>query len=272
MKTIDNKFTGSIPDIYDEFLVPLIFESYADDLANRTKSLAPKHLLETAAGSGVVTRAVAKLLPIDTEFTVTDLNAPMLERAKRRQSDDKRINWQNADALTLPFNDQSFDIVLCQFGVMFFPDRIRAFRETLRVLKPHGHFIFNVWDKIEENEFTDCVTRAAGEVFPNDPPMFLARTPHGHSDMSAIEQELREACFDTIEVEPIDMTCRAPTPRHPAIAYVQGTPLRNEIEARDANKLDDVTRKAESQIRARWGKGEVQSKIRAFVVTTFLSS
>jgi len=179
MSENDKAFTGSIPEFYDTYLVPLIFEDFAADMARRVASLAPDDLLEIAAGSGVVTRAVAAQLGENARYVVSDLNQPMLDHAKSVQGPDDRIIWQQADALDLPFENGQFDVVICQFGVMFFPDRIAAYREMRRVLKPNGVVIFTVWDQIENNEFADVVTIAAAEIFPDDPPRFLARTPHG---------------------------------------------------------------------------------------------
>lgn len=177
MATSDKEFTGSIPEFYDTYLVPLIFDAYARDLAARVASLAPKSVLETAAGSGVVPRELAQRLGPDARYVVTDLNQPMLDHAASKQGADDRLEWQQADALELPFDDDEFDAVLCQFGVMFYPDRVRGYGEARRVLKPGGRYIFNIWDHIGVNEFADSVTRSAASVFPDDPPRFLARTP-----------------------------------------------------------------------------------------------
>ena len=267
MTEIDKVFTGSIPELYDTYLVPLIFEAYAKDLADRIAALAPKTVLETAAGSGVVTRALAPRLAPDARYTVTDLNQPMLDHAATKQGPESRITWRQADALDLPFDDASFDAVLCQFGVMFFPDKVAGYAEARRVLKPGGCFIFNVWDRIAANEFADVVTEAAAEVFPDDPPRFLARTPHGYHDVDMIRDEVTKAGFSKVAIDTLEQTSGAPSPRHPAVAYCQGTPLRNEIEARDAKLLDLVTERATEAIAARFGKGPVAGKIRGHVVT-----
>jgi ubiquinone/menaquinone biosynthesis C-methylase UbiE len=264
---VDKSFAGSIPELYDDYLVPLIFETFASDLATRVASLSPDAVLETAAGSGVVTRAVAPHLGDAARYVVTDLNQPMLDVAAERQGQDERITWQQANALELPFDDGSFDAVLCQFGVMFFPDRVAGYREARRVLKDRGRFLFNVWDRIEENEFADVVTRAAAEIFPDNPPRFLARTPHGYNDIGSIRQEMKAAGFSDMSIETIAATSVAPSPRHPAVAYCQGTPLRNEIEERDASLLQVVTDKATKAIAERYGTGSVCAKIQGHVVT-----
>jgi SAM-dependent methyltransferase len=266
MPDSDKVFAGSIPEIYDGYLVPLIFEAFAQDLAARVAALAPRSVLETAAGTGVVTRALAAKLGPDAKYVVTDFNQPMLDHAAGRQGLDNRITWQRADALDLRFDDASFDAVCCQFGVMFFPNRIAGYREARRVLRPGGSFLFNVWDRIEENAFAKVVTDAAAAVFPDDPPRFLARIPHGYHDISLIRDELGKAGFSRIAISTLAETSRAPSPRHPAIAYCQGTPLRNEIEARDASLLDFVTDRATAAIASRHGHGPVAGKIQGHVV------
>jgi ubiquinone/menaquinone biosynthesis C-methylase UbiE len=265
--TTDKVFAGSIPEIYERFLVPLIFEPYAIDMAGRVADAKPHHVLETAAGTGVLTRALAARLAPDVRLVATDLNQPMLDQARAKQSEDGRITWRQADALALPFEDQAFDAVACQFGVMFFPDKDKGYREVHRVLKPGGHFRFNVWDKIAENDFADVVTEALSEVFPQDPPRFLARTPHGYHDTGLIRQQLKAAGFADISVDALDHRSRAPSPRHPAVAYCQGTPLRNEIEARDKGRLQEATDKASDGLARRFGHGPVDGRIRAFVFT-----
>lgn len=267
MSEADKVFSGSIPDVYDEYLVPLIFEDFAEDLSRRVAATDPSTVLETAAGSGVVTRALAPRLATGTRYCVTDLNQPMLDRAQRMQGEDARIEWQVADAMSLPYEDCVFDVVCCQFGVMFFPDRVAGYREAMRVLKPGGCFLFNVWDRIEENEFADVVTRAAGEVFPDDPPVFLARTPHGYHDAVRIEADVRSAGFRDAKIETIVQMSSAPTARHPAIAYCQGTPLRSEIEVRNPSQLDDVTDRAALAIEALYGAGPVTAKTQGHVLT-----
>jgi ubiquinone/menaquinone biosynthesis C-methylase UbiE len=262
----DKVFAGSIPEIYDRYLVPLIFEAFATDLAARVAALSPGAVLETAAGSGVVTRALATRLGPDARYVVTDLNQPMLDHAAGRQRPDHRITWRRADALDLPFEDASFDAVCCQFGAMFFPDRIAGYREARRVLRPGGSFLFSVWDRIEENEFAQVVTDAAATVFPNDPPRFLARIPHGYHDVGLIRDEVTKAGFSRISLSTLEETSRAPSPRHPAVAYCQGTPLRSEIEARDANLLDLVTGRATEAIASRHGNGPVAGRIQGHVI------
>jgi ubiquinone/menaquinone biosynthesis C-methylase UbiE len=264
MSEADKVFAGSIPENYDRHMVPLIFESYARDIAQRVAALAPKAVLETAAGSGVVTRALAPVLSPDARYVVTDLNQPMLDYAKAKQAADNRIRWQKADAQALPFEDATFDVVCCQFGVMFLPDRPSGYREAKRVLKSGGCFLFNVWDRIEENVFADDVTNALADFFPNDPPRFMARTPHGYHDTTLIRGDLAKAGFSDVAIETRQAQSRAASPRDVAWAYCQGTPLRNEIEAR--GNLEAATDHAAAAIARRHGNGEVAAKIQAHVI------
>ncbi|MBU6458330.1 MAG: methyltransferase domain-containing protein [Bradyrhizobium sp.] len=266
MLEADKAFAGSIPENYDRHMVPLIFEAYAADFAQRAASLSPNAVLEIAAGSGVVTRALAPRLSQSASYVVTDLNQPMIDYAASRQPPDQRITWRQADALALPFEDSAFDLVCCQFGAMFFPDRASGYREARRVLKPGGHFLFSVWDRIEENIFADDVTNALARIFPDDPPRFLARTPHGYHDTALIRRDLEAAGFSHIAIETRAEQSRAPSPRVPAVAYCQGTLLRNEIEAREAGKLEYATDYAAAAIADRHGRGEVAAKIQAHVI------
>jgi ubiquinone/menaquinone biosynthesis C-methylase UbiE len=267
MAAIDKVFAGSIPEIYEQFLVPLIFESYARNLAERLAETKPQDVLETAAGTGVLTQAIASRIPVHARIVATDLNQPMLDHARTRLPHDGRVEWRQADALALPFADQTFDAVACQFGVMFFPDKLQGYKEARRVLRPGGHFFFNVWDRISENEFADVVTEALATLFPHDPPRFMARTPHGYHDAERIRQELNAAGFSNISLDAVDGKSKASSPRDPAIAYCQGTPLRNEIEVRDASRLEEATQKATEALAQRFGTGAIEGRIRAFVIT-----
>jgi len=265
MTKVDTVFSGSIPAIYDNYLGPLIFEPYARDLANRLSAFNPERVLETAAGTGIVTRALLRSLSGGAGIVATDLNQPMLDHAAKQLSS-SRVSWQQADAQALPFPDATFDAVVCQFGVMFFPDKQKAYREARRMLKPGGRFIFNVWDRIEHNEFADLVTTAVAEMFAGDPPRFLARTPHGYHDKQAVIAEVQSAGFGNVAVETVTRRSVAPSCRDPAVGFCQGTPLRNEIEARDANRLVEATEAAASKIGARFGNGPVDGMIQAHVI------
>jgi ubiquinone/menaquinone biosynthesis C-methylase UbiE len=264
----DKLFAGSIPEIYDRYLVPLIFEPYAENVAARINKIGPSHVLETAAGTGVLTRAMAARLPAGARIVATDLNQPMLDYAARHAGVDReRIEWKQSDAQALPFPDQGFDVVACQFGVMFFPDKVQGYKEARRVLRPGGRFIFTVWDKISENDFADTVTQALASVFPDDPPRFLARTPHGYHDENQIRSDLESAGFADVSVDNVSATSKAASASEPAIGFCQGTPLRNELEARDPARLEDATKQAARAVADRHGSGAIEGRIRALVIT-----
>lgn len=265
MRDSDKVFAGSVPENYDRHMVPLIFQPYADDMARRAAALKPDAVLEIAAGTGAVTRALAPQLPPDTSYIVTDLNPPMLDYAASRQPPDKRIQWQQADAMALPFADESFDIAFCQFGAMFFPDRTQAYREARRVLKPGGYFLFSIWDRIETNVFADEVTNALARLLPADPPHFLVRTPHGYHDTALIRNELKAAGFADVAIDTRTEISRAPSPRHVATAYCQGTLLRNEIEAADENP-EAATNYVTAVLAEKHGHGAIAAKIQAHVI------
>ncbi len=263
----DKTFSGSIPTAYETFMVPLIFEPYAADLAERLISRAPARVLELAAGTGVVTRHLASVLPPNTAIVATDLNQPMLDLASRLGTP-RPVEWRQADALALPFADESFNAVVCQFGVMFFPDKPKAFAEVRRVLQPGGVFLFNVWDRIEDNEFAEVVEMVVEGLFPGDPPRFFTRTPHGYFERETIERDLRQGGFTArAELTTLAKRSRAASPRIPAVAFCEGTPLRNEIEARDAAKLGVATDRAQQAIAQRFGAGAVDGKMQAHVIS-----
>jgi ubiquinone/menaquinone biosynthesis C-methylase UbiE len=263
----DKVFAGSVPKFYDQYLVPLIFEPYAADLAERLAARPLSSVLEIAAGTGVVTRAMASALPASVSIVATDLNQAMLDEAAAIGTR-RAVEWRQADALQLPFADGEFDAVVCQFGAMFFPDKATAFAQARRVLKAGGVFIFNVWDRIEENEFADTVTTALASFFPADPPRFLARTPHGYHDLNAVRRDLANGGFAAVpHIDTLAARSRAASPRAPAVAYCQGTPLRNEIDARDAARLGEATDVAAEAVARRFGRDAVDGKIQAHVIT-----
>lgn len=263
----DKLFTGPIPELYERYLVPMIFQPYADDMAARVAERRPSRVLEIAAGTGVVTRAMARVLPEEAELTVTDLNAPMLARAEAAGVSGRVVQWRQADAMQLPFDDESFDLVVCQFGVMFFPDKPRAFAEARRVLQPGGTLLFNVWDRIEENEFANAVSRALAECFPESPPDFMARTPHGYHRRDVIERDLSVGGFATPpSFDTVGKRSRAESAQAPAVGFCQATPMRAELEARGADALQRATDYCEAALRDRFGDGPIEGKISAHVI------
>ncbi|MBZ6078777.1 class I SAM-dependent methyltransferase [Microvirga puerhi] len=265
MSVTDVTFAGSIPVLYERFLGPLLFEPYAQDMARRMRDAGPRHILETAAGTGIVTRAMAAALP-EAEIVATDLNPGMLDLAATRL-DHPRVTWKQADAQALPFDGASFDAVACQFGVMFFPDKVGAYREAARVLKPGGRLMFNVWDRLDANPVSLAVHEAIGRLFPDDPPGFIARVPFGYNDPERIRSELQQAGFSDIVIETVTKSTEAPSAREPAAGLCQGSPLRNEIEARAKERLDEITDRTMDALAEQFGPSQFTNRMSALVVT-----
>jgi ubiquinone/menaquinone biosynthesis C-methylase UbiE len=266
MQANDKLFAGSIPELYDSLLVPLIFEVYARDLAARVAGFAPRELLEIAAGTGAATCALVSQFPAQCRIVASDLNQPMLDRAAAKPALAGRVTFRQADALALPFEAGRFDAIACQFGAMFFPDRIKGYGEARRVVKPNGRLAFNVWDEIGTNAFTEAVVDAMAAMFPDDPPAFLARTPHGYHDVDRIRADVKAAGFTDISIETVAHVSRAASPRDPAVAFCQGTPLRAEIEARGGS-LEAATDAAAALLAKRFGNGPIEGRIQAHVIT-----
>lgn len=265
--SIDPIFAGSIPEVYDSLLVPLIFEPYAEDLARRIAGLAPSRVLETAAGTGVVTRALARTLRPEVEVIATDLSQAMLDRAAAIGTE-RPVRWQQADAMALPFADASVDVVACQFGVMFFPDKVKAYFEARRVLRPGGTLIFAVWDGVADNDFARVVHETLAALFPANSPAFIDAVPHGYHDPAAISADLAAAGFEgSPTFETVTERSRASSAIEAAAALCQGTPARTEIESRGA-ELSEVTAACAAAIAEQFGVGggAVDGKIQGKVV------
>jgi ubiquinone/menaquinone biosynthesis C-methylase UbiE len=264
MTTGDAVFAGSIPALYDRHLGPVLFTPYAKDLAIRLSGVTAASVLETAAGSGRVTQELARGLPPAAELIATDLNQAMVDFAQARPGLE-RVTWRQADATQLPFDDARFDTVVCQFGVMFFPDRVAGYREARRVLKAGGSFVFNVWDSLAENPVAAAVNDSMTELFPADPPRFLARTPHGYHDVATVRADLARAGFTDVSVETVRLPCRAASHRDPAIGFCQGSPMRGEIEARNPGGVEAATESAAAAVARRFGAGTLASTMQAHI-------
>ena len=261
----DLVFAGSIPAIYERYLVPMLFRPYAEVAAGRARALRPSRILETAAGTGVVTQALHESLP-DAEIIATDLNQPMLDQAALRISSDK-VRFRQADALSLPFGDNTFDLVVCQFGVMFFPDKVRGNAEAKRVLREGGTYLALIWDKVDYNLATKTSGDAVAELFPEAAESFYLRLPFRYHDRAAIESDIRAAGFRDVRIERVELVSRAASARDAAIGLTQGTPVRNEIESRDASKLSAATEASEAALRQFENANGFAAPMAAYVVT-----
>jgi ubiquinone/menaquinone biosynthesis C-methylase UbiE len=232
-------FIGNIPDEYDRGLGPMIFADYAADLARRVSSLAPARVLEMAAGTGIVTRRLRDLLPESALLTATDLNPPMLDVARRKFRSGERVDFQSADATNLPFSDETFDAVVCQFGVMFFPDKDRSYREARRVLAPGGRYLFSVWDSHRYNPFGRIAHEVAGSFFPADPPQFF-RLPFSLHAIDPIKESLIKAGFTDIRVHVVALEKELLDAESFARSLVYGNPLIDEIRLRGGIDPDRI--------------------------------
>lgn len=226
---LDSQFSGSIPAIYEQCLVPVLFAPFAEDLADRAVTLAPKRVLELAAGTGVVSFLLAGELP-SARIIATDLNAAMLEVAHTKGSA-PNLSFRAADAQDLPFADESFDLVAAQFGVMFFPDKVGAYKEARRVLASGGTFLFNVWDRLEANSGSAAIHAALRESLPEPKPDFIPRTPFGYHDPALIEQELRSAGFAEIRIDRVTRVSPVGSAAQLARGMCLGSPVANELVA-----------------------------------------
>jgi SAM-dependent methyltransferase len=264
MSAVDTLFAGSIPGLYDRFLGPLLFEPYAQEVAERARALAPRRILETAAGTGIVTEALHRALPV-AEIVATDLNPAMLEVAAARISS-PAVTFQPADALDLPFADGSFDLVVCQFGVMFFPDKVRGNAEARRVLREGGRYLAVIWDHLYRNPASQIANDAVAMLYPDHPPSFLARTPFGYADRTWIERDLRAAGFTDVTIVTVGLASRPVSARDAATGLVAGCPLRSEIEERDADGLEGAI-DAAAQALEELGSDGLDSRLSAHIVT-----
>jgi ubiquinone/menaquinone biosynthesis C-methylase UbiE len=266
MERSDAAYTGSIPKNYDRVLGPMLFAPYASEMARRVVALSPQAVLETAAGTGIVTLGLANALPVSTQIVATDLNQAMIDFAAAK-STPRQITWQACDATRLPFADNSFDCVVCQFGVMFFPSQLAGHEEAFRVLRPGGHYLFSVWDRIETNPIALAMSDALAERFPADPPMFLRRTPYGHSDIELTRRHLALAGFVQVEAEVVTFANTCPSPEDAANGQCHGSPVRGEIVARDPTGLSGAATAMTAFLARRFGAGRIDSTMQAIVFT-----
>ncbi|SDJ26212.1 Ubiquinone/menaquinone biosynthesis C-methylase UbiE [Frankineae bacterium MT45] len=257
----ESSWVGSMPETYDRCLGPALFAPFADHLAGLAEASGPRRILELAAGTGITTAQLLRHLP-SARLTATDLNPSMVAWG---QANAPLAQWQAADAEELDFPDTAFDLVVCQFGVMFFPDRRRAYVEALRVLAPGGGMLFSSWDVVEKSTFPAAMTTALGTLFPDDPPDFLARIPHGYSDPEQLSSDVRSAGFAEVAVSSVVLRGRAESARSLTEGFCLGTPLRFALEAR--GELASVTEALSVEMMTLLGKGPLEGELVAHVVS-----
>jgi ubiquinone/menaquinone biosynthesis C-methylase UbiE len=261
----DTEFAGSIPQLYDQYLGPLLFQPYADELARRAAELRPRRILETASGTGIVTQALARACP-DAEIVATDLNQGMLDVAAARVGSDK-VSFVAADAQDLAFEDGSFDLVVCQFGIMFMPDKVKANSEAHRVLRPEGRYLLATWDRLDRNPVTQTSASAVADLFPEGAADFMRRAPFSYADVGQIEQDLLSAGFADIELETVTLRGRLPSARDAAVGLCQGTPMRMAIEEHGADALERATEAAAAALTRFEGPDGLDAPMAAHIVT-----
>jgi ubiquinone/menaquinone biosynthesis C-methylase UbiE len=262
MSGMNRSVSGSMPEFYDRFLVPLQFEPFAQDLAERLRNITSGRLLELAAGTGVVTRALARTLPASVDITASDLNPAMLEQAKS-YGGLARVVWREADAMALPFPDEAFNYVVCQFGVMFFRDKQTGFGEALRVLRPGGEFLFNVWGD-KEGTARLLAQKVVGEHLSRDPASLVAPE---YNDIERVSAELAAAGFAFIRAEKVSKTTHSASAREAAVANCHGGLLRAQIDKFAPGRLDEITDAVEAAFAARFGDGPIDAPIHAILFT-----
>jgi ubiquinone/menaquinone biosynthesis C-methylase UbiE len=260
----DAAFVGSIPEYYDRYLGPMLFVPYAVDFVQRLRVPENSALLELACGTGLVTRRLREALPNRVKIIATDLNQAMLDYARRQVVQTENLEWQQADATHLPFADNTFHTVACQFGWMFFPDKLAAMREARRVLTDGGTFLFNVWDRLSENPLPQLSHQTFIGMFPDDPPTFY-HTPFGFYDPQEIIAMLKEAGFREVQVEVLKKACVSPSAIEAAKGLVEGNPILGAIQERGTVSVAEAEATLAANIRSTFGDKPVQTTMQALV-------
>ena len=265
MSEQDVDFSGSIPSNYDRYLGPMFFQPYAEDLAQRVQVRPDGSVLELACGTGILTRVLRSRLAPTVKLMATDLNEPMLRNAIDKFHVGELVQWQEVDATNLPFADATYDAVVCQFGLMFIPDKRAAVRETYRVLKPGGSFLFNVWDAMEDNELAKIAHETIVSFFDRDPPNFY-EVPFGYHDRGEIEKLMTQEGFRAIQISVVAKESKASQAENAAKGLVEGNPVVVAITERDPSLVPKITDAVAAAIKSRFGDVSVRAPMRAIIV------
>ncbi len=268
MSVAHAQFVGSIPEKYEENLGPLLFHFYAEDLASRVAVGQNGRVLETACGTGISTEFLRRALPDSVKIVATDLNEPMLEVARAKRRELNNVVFEEANALALPYDDASFDVLLCQFGLMFFPDKLAGLREAARVLKPKGQLLFNVWDSLDWNPIAQIAFETIATFFDEDPPTFM-KTPFGCHDIDPIKGMLHDVGFADVQINVIRTVSETPSARHAAEGLVTGNPNIVEIQDRASAPLEEVIGAVTDAVRKEFGDDPMRAPMQAIVFSTF---
>lgn len=265
MNKVASNFTGSIPEYYESGLVPVIFADYAREISAQAAKHKPAVVLELAAGTGVVTRMLRDRLPKRSEIIASDLNEPMLGVAQKKFKSGEAVSFQPIDAMQIPLDDNSVDVVVCQFGVMFFPDKVKSYEEALRVLKPGGQYIFNAWDAHKFNPFAGIVQGVVEEAFPDDPPGFY-KVPFHYHDAKQMKRDMKKAGFSSVKVKRKQLKKKIPSMDAFAMGIVHGNPLSEEIRARNAD-MDEMVVTIQGALVEEFGDSPGKMPLSAYFVT-----
>lgn len=251
MSEQSSQFIGSIPENYDRGLGPHIFHDYAEDLARRAADIGPTDVLEIASGTGIVTRKLRDYLPSAARLVATDLNPPMLDVAQEKFDQGEKVEFKPADAVALPFEDSTFDLIVCQFGVMFFPNKPRAFSEAKRVLRSGGRYLFNVWGSLMENPYAEITQNVVTQFFPDDPPGFY-KVPFGYSDQSIVLSDMEAGGLKDLRCETITLNKEVADWELFAHGIVFGNPIIDEINSRNGVQAEEIEQAILSALRDRF--------------------
>lgn len=262
----ETRFVGSIPELYDRHLGPVLFEPYARDLAQRLPP-GTRRVVELAAGTGRLTRHVLAGLAPEAELIATDLNEPMIDIGRQRTGDDPRLSWQTADMQALPFQEASRDAVVCQFGLMFAADKSLALREMRRVLAPGGILLLNTWDDIAKNPASSVLHQLAFALSPDNPPVFML-TPFSMPQPHELERLATEAGLRGIRIDTVAATAEAESAAHVAVGMVRGNPLYNQLIERGVN-VPEFEAALVAELVRRFGDNPCTSPLSAHVLTAF---
>lgn len=264
MAELSSSFTGSMPEYYDSLLGPAWFDKFALDLAARVPASPPGPLLEIACGTGIVTRRLRQRLKPEVGIVATDISKAMLDYARAKPGG-TAIEWREADACKLPFEDAGFGAAVCAFGIMFVPDKAAAFREVRRVLREGGTFVFNVWDRIEENPHARSSAEVFEALFPGDPEMQFVKIPYGMHDRALLRGLLSQARFREVRIEARRFEVHSPDARSIALGQIRGSPRVLLIEKRGAS-VDEVIGRTASALAMAGGSKPYRSHAQAVVV------